>query len=1689
MMRGRAGWRICIMAGISLAALAAGSAGAQVVTDGSAGAAQTLTGPNYAIPQSLGTTNSAGTTLVQSFTQFDVGTGETATFSGSGTLTAILARVTGGASSSIAGTLAVDGTAPNAALYLINPSGIVFGAGTVIDVAAGFHVATANQVNFADGSVLPITATPVGALTMDTVASFGFLGGNTSGIDIGSIDAQSSTPGRVGGTLYVTTNGSVSIGSDGVHVNSSGANGGAFVVTKSASITLNGPIDAYSTAAGGSGGSVNLTTAGALTFSNGAKVNAESRATTSNGNGGIITANVGSLVMGLDTYIGAYTNSVSGNGGTISFTANGTGSSLAGTSTQAAEFNVNTNNGQAGTILLATPGTLSLDFADFEADGNQNGTAGSIVVQSGSMPLANALLRVRGFNGGNAGTATVRTLAGDIANANLGYELYSTGGNGGTATLSVAGQLTTPATVTVNASTTNGTGGSAVVTIGGGGLNLASTQFNVQSANADSGNITLSAAGPVAVPTNYFLDAHSAAGKGGNVAITAGSLTVASGAGIRTDAAAAGKAAGNVTLTTTSGGTTFTSASINAASTSGASGKITASLTGGLSLDTSTFDTSSTSGTAGNIDINAASLSLVNNSAIHAAGGTAGNAGGNITVHTTGNIAISQTGTNESLGTFSATGNGGNITLTSDSGAVTLQRALIDASGGYNGNGVAAIGHAGDVTINAASYSQSGGIVYFDTVTENWDAGHFKLSTSGAATFTPNGTQRAGLYGDALGGHGGSITMGIGGALSITSGYFDLNNGPDITQPSIAPAGTIAISADTLNMLSSIMLTWSDLTAGSTTIHTTGNATISGGGAYSIATITGTSAFYGATSNGRGGALTLDIGGELTLTNASIDMSSGLAYFPLAPVATAGGGSVTIKGTNGVSITGGDISTSSYIGQQGGTIGISSPGAVTLTGTVVEMDSVCSACAFGPSPNGGSFTASGSNITLGNVQLTAKGDEGNGGALALTAQNALSITGGELSVNSEAAVATGRSGGTVTLGANSVALTDAWIRGASWGTGGTGGALAVQAHDITLNAVNSNNFFAIDFGGEHGTGGQVLLQADSIAVGGGAGLPVTIRAGGLNATGDVVMRARTLTLGNGATVGFANSFDTNLDRVGNVSLYANTVTVNGGAEISSALAPADPAATAGAVTIGATDFVMNGGKIDTYGQDGGIIRIAGDTSITLNGGTVTSTVGGVSPSGNIYIGLTLAEPVFGSAACGAGCQAYHPFSTAWTPGTQSGIPVVYNRDAAAANLTAAGTSGQVIYGLSPVNAPDKTAIEAPVLPEPRTDAMVADASSAAGTQEVAGFPYFGRDTRSMASLCAVDNARRKGRDIFRENIDDPRTAIPGALRLESYAAAAVALVPDTCASVRQGADGGCGSHTRSRLMSLPSRRIHLLTSACIAGATLALQGGGAAAQTVPPPEALMSSGPVLPAPILADPQKPFDLPPLPQLRRSPDAYGTRGAVFRLHDIQVTAIGKSPLTQMETDAITGGYKDRDITLASLAGLRDQLTQAMVRKGYINSGAVFPAQDLANGVLHIVVVEGRLTRIDVHPPAGGYLSSDYVRRRLATADGQALNVYDLQRAYQLMLEDPNIDHLDAHLGPGDAPGEAVLDVTIREKPRNSLKAFVASDRSPSVGKHASDCRGSGPICLPPAIWPRRKSAGRRGSPTSRPSIRRP
>ncbi len=161
-------------------------------------------------------------------------------------------------------------------------------------------------------------------------------------------------------------------------------------------------------------------------------------------------------------------------------------------------------------------------------------------------------------------------------------------------------------------------------------------------------------------------------------------------------------------------------------------------------------------------------------------------------------------------------------------------------------------------------------------------------------------------------------------------------------------------------------------------------------------------------------------------------------------------------------------------------------------------------------------------------------------------------------------------------------------------------------------------------------------------------------------------------------------------------------------------------------------------------------------------------------------------------------------------------------------------------------------------------------------------------------------------------------------------------------------------------------------------------------------------------------------------------------------------GNTAFSDRELAEVTKQFAGREITFAELIAAEAAVTQKYVAAGYINSGAVIPANQTfprEGGVVKIRIVEGGLDAIEIS--GNRRLNASYVRSRLERATIRPLNRDRLLEALQMLQLDPLIANVSAELQAGSRPENSRLEVRIKEADSLSGEVFLDNNRSPSVG----------------------------------------
>lgn len=1154
------------------------------------------------------------------FSKFDIGGGSTVDFIQPSVAGRVLDHVTSATPSLINGTIQSNGS-----VYLINPAGVIFGAGAVVDVNR-FYAAAANFSNpdflsgvdhftgvsgmvSNSGQIRANQVSLIGSQVMNQgsiIAPNGYVamlaGSDVLVSDVGShITAKVVSPAPVAGGVVPASSGAA--GSSDLR-NSAMAAGDVY----SLAIRHTGSIQASNVLINGGGGQVQIS----------GSIDASSHTP------GAVGGNV--AITGGEVDLASANINASGpaGGGLVEI---GGGEHGSGDLPHAQIVSVDssstidvdaTGNGSGGSITLWSDGTTT-DSGMLSARGGAIGGNGGYIETSGDFLQVFAAPNASAPHG-SAGTWVMDPIDIDIQNGT------GTGVFTGSVVFNADIEAALNGGTSVVVDTSNQTNGvdTGTLTQEPTALIAVTPTTNVSltlRANDTmllQGGITSSGSGTLSVELDQLSGAGTAVTinttpiningtftvVGGNLSLasglTASSVTIGSGT-VAADSGSVNAALGLVSLTSpviTNGGvvriTTATSVTTNPGgtinTTGTTNGEVDISSVGPITIgDAITTGTTTAGGGVfidfgnsgapvathgGTVGIDAAIatgggvLSVGGTTFTSNSTGTIATAGGKITLNETGVILIGATvGTGG--GAFAATGTGfENDAGISDGGTNASNTLTVNTSSG-----------AGTININGAiSWSGTGGVDIEGATTvttsttgtiESSGAGPTPVSlfTTGTGVsngITINGTvNTSGLFTAS----GANFTLAAASGLTAGSASINIATATTLDAKAVIPS-TTAINEPVVTSAAG------GFQGGGVTFTSNATGTISttGGGGVAITTSTGTT--LGAEVNTGGGAFTVAAGLDFE-NDAPITVGSGTTSNTAFSVSTAGSGSININGaitwtgTGGVTISGIDQVTTTPLG------------TITSAGSALMPVSVFTTFVDGSLGTTG--------VTIGGGVTTLGAFTASGGNFILAANVALSAGSVSLNMPSTTPATTPN---TVAIGGPIVAS----ITGAG-GFIDVGGAVLVT--DNTTGTLTSNggpvtfsNSGLIAMGNAIVTGGGAftVTSADNFTA---SGAPITTSGGNITITTTTTEGAQISTdspvnTGGGSFIVTAQTFEND-----------STIT-DGGVATAGGKVDIDATSGTGAVTINGTITWTGGTSRSVDIEGGGNVDV---TSIVSSGAT------------------------------------------------------------------------------------------------------------------------------------------------------------------------------------------------------------------------------------------------------------------------------------------------------------------------------------------------------------------------------------------------------------------------------------------------------------------------------------------------------
>ena len=1175
--------------------LAAGfqSAGrADVATDGSFGAASGLSGPNFAIPASLG--KKVGGNLFHSFAEFNLVNGQSATFSGPADVRNILSRVTGGTASSIDGILRSD--IDGAHLYFINPSGVLFGANAKLEISGSFTVTTADYLRLGDGGRFDARLSTSDVLTSAPVSAFGFLSPAPAAVSFtGSTldDAAGKSLTVIAGDVFfdgaaivrtdrllelvsVRSAGEVRVQTDptqpldaasfaklgGVTLKNSSSLEAGRVVIRGGVLSLEKSAIAASGKRAGDRVDARLQREILLTDASAIRSTA---AVSTPGQPALLLKAPTISVSGVsvvvssppdtesgarDIQIDAGDLEVSGGGqilardaGNVDIHADRT--RLLGTS--GPDFFIHSRistrgvNGPAGVVRLQVSGELTIrDGARIETESVATQKNGDIFVTAGAVSII-----------GPSDFSAMFTTTGILNSPGFGFDDSGLpfDGDAGSIHLDVAGRLSLADGGRIS-SETFGSGQVGSVFVKAGSLRIAgqeqsffsggiSTNVEVPDNDGRTGEVRVDVSGDLEIVKGGQITSGSGARTpGGDISIRAKNmLIVGDGSGIKSftgvNAQTFGSSRGGDVRLTISGNLTIAAA-----------GKIVAD----------TFR----SGDSGGINLDVGKTLQVVDSGLVSALTRASSTGDGGSVMVKAHEVLVSSGGGISAST-SGPGRGGDLGLEvvgglriSDSGQVTASTA--------------ASGDGGNIKVNTGKLVVSTGGALSAKSTGAGAGGSIRATVPGVFRITDSGSVTAST---SLSGQGGNVSIAAGDLFVSTGGKISA------ATARTGKGGSIRITAGNLTVSANgqISVATSGSGAGGSIEFSAANLALSTRGAISAQS----------TGSGRGGGIFGVVPGTLQITDSGLITAS-----------------TSLSGRGGnVSLTVGDLLVSTYGQISAATSGSGAGGNIEFSADNLALSTrgAISAQTTGTGKGGGiRGTVPGTlQITDSGLITASTSLSGQGGNVSLDAGDLFISTGGKIS----AATAGTGEGGTINVNAGRIVIS----------TGGSSDAALISAESTNT--------------GDGGRGGDIAIDAGSLRIEGAPDFStgISARSLGLGESGSVRLKLGTLSLDSSAFIGSSN---TGAGKAGTVMVRADgDIFMRGGSAISTSAFQAN----AGDIDIASrTRIDLREGAAITAsaGLNGGNITVAApdfihliDSSITAIAGTTPSPVGGMG--GNITI--------------------------------------------------------------------------------------------------------------------------------------------------------------------------------------------------------------------------------------------------------------------------------------------------------------------------------------------------------------------------------------------------------------------------------------------------------------------------------------
>jgi hemolysin activation/secretion protein len=190
-----------------------------------------------------------------------------------------------------------------------------------------------------------------------------------------------------------------------------------------------------------------------------------------------------------------------------------------------------------------------------------------------------------------------------------------------------------------------------------------------------------------------------------------------------------------------------------------------------------------------------------------------------------------------------------------------------------------------------------------------------------------------------------------------------------------------------------------------------------------------------------------------------------------------------------------------------------------------------------------------------------------------------------------------------------------------------------------------------------------------------------------------------------------------------------------------------------------------------------------------------------------------------------------------------------------------------------------------------------------------------------------------------------------------------------------------------------------------------------------------------------------ELKALPGRAPAPTEPGKRAEERCFPIRQIWINGAEQLSEAQREALIRPYQDHCLGTSQLNELLKTITDHYLDLGWVTSRAYLPQQDLSSGQLQVLVVEGRLEKLQTSADSG--LTPRELAMSFPGQEGQLLNLRDIEQMVDQLNRLPS-NQAQMELTPGSAVGGS--DVLVNNSPQKPWRVSLSrsNDGQDSTGQ---------------------------------------